>query len=192
MIDLNPDLPVFLTDADDVLVDFVFPAAELLSEVLGRKWTLDDMTPGEWDMFAGLNEEQLKQVQETLNDYGWVWSLEPNVHTQEAVEKLRGQTNLFVLTAAIGWAPVRTEWLAKHYEFDKDHLVFTKAKYLVRGDFFLDDNPTNVRMWQKHNPQGVGMLWTAPNNIHLIEGNEDIRVYGWPDVYQRVEEWRPA
>lgn len=178
--------PVFLIDVDDVLADFAHPAAELLSDTLGRQWTFADMVPGEWDMFVGLTESQRKKVDKAINDYGWLWTLKPYPGSQQAMQQIGELADIYIVTSAMSWAPVRIEWLRKHFGIDKEHQVYTKAKHLVRGDFFLDDNPTYVRQWQEHNPDGDSMLWTAPNNIHLDEPN--IRVHDWPDVINRVRD----
>ncbi len=184
--------PVFLTDVDEVLADFVTPVIKLISEILGRPWSLSERAPGKWGMFEGLAEEQTRKARESLNDYEWVWSLKPKSGTQEAIKELRKISNVYVVTSGMSWAPVRIKWLRKHYEFDKDHLIFTKAKHLVKGDFFIDDSPDYVRKWQRCNPQGQGMMWCAPNNTRLVEENRDIVVPDWETIIKRVREWRPA
>lgn len=181
--------PRFLIDVDDVLADFAHPAADLLSEVLGKPWTFDDMEPGKWDMFGSLSPEDYQKVHQRISDPEWYGSLLPSPGSQDFIKKLRGMADTYVLTSAMSWADVRIGWLHYHFEFDKQHLVFTKAKHIVAGDFFLDDHPEYVHRWQRHNPEGKSMLWSASNNAHLVEGNEAVRVTSWDVVLEKVEDW---
>lgn len=183
--------PRFLIDVDEVLADFAGPAVGVLTEVLGRPWSFEEMRPGQWDMFAGLSPDQFERVWEVVGGVGWQLRLLPYPDTQEAVECLKQHCEVYVVTSAISWADLRLRWLDRYFSIDSDHVVFTRAKYVVRGDFFLDDHPGHVRSWQKHHPRGVGMLWTSPNNRHL-EGTQDIRVHGWDVVIDKVRKWKPA
>jgi 5'(3')-deoxyribonucleotidase len=180
--------PRLLIDVDEVLVNFADPAVKVLSDIFGCPWTFDQMLPGAWDMFAGLSPEQKARVAEVLEDPAWYNALEPYPGAQNAVERLREFSDIYVVTAAITWAPDRIWWLKKHFGFEKDHLIFTKAKHVVAGDFFLDDHPGHVLRWQQEYPKGHGMLWTSPNNRHLKEYGH-IRVYDWDTVLNRVRNW---
>jgi 5'(3')-deoxyribonucleotidase len=182
--------PRVLIDTDDVTADFVTPVSEILSNVLGRPWSCKtDMQPGEWDMFWEITEGQKHAIFQTISDPAWHEDvLKPFPEAQEALPRLREVADVFNVTSAMSWAPVREWWLKEHLGYDKDHMVFTKAKHIVSGDFFIDDNPALVQRWQRHNPYGVGMLWSGPNNAHLT-GYDDIRVYGWDEVIERVSNW---
>jgi len=181
--------PIFLIDVDEVLVDFAGPAVKVLSDILGEPWTFDCMLPGAWDMFAGLSPEQKARVAEVIEDPIWYNSLEPYPGAQEAIDRLREVSDVYVVTSAMSWAADRIGWLKYHFGFDKDHLVFTKAKHLVGGEFFLDDHPGQVQRWQQNHPMGHGMLWSSVNNQHLKEYGH-IRVHGWNTVLDRVRGWR--
>lgn len=181
--------PITLVDVDDVLADFATPAIDLMCEVLERPWTLDEAVPGEWDIFKVLDVEQRAKIQARINDAEWLWQLKPTEGGPEFIEELRGLSEVFVLTSAIDSASVRVPWLREHYGFDTDHLIFTRAKHMVMGDFFLDDHPGNIHRWKEHHFEGHSMLWTAKNNIHLVHGNENVRVFGWADVIDRVRNW---
>jgi 5'(3')-deoxyribonucleotidase len=180
--------PRFLIDVDEVLANFAEPAVEVLSNILGEPWTFDAMLPGAWDMFAGLSPEQKARVAEIIEDPAWYTSLEPYPGARDAIDRLRELSDVYVVTSAMSWAPERIGWLKHYFGFDKEHLVFTKAKHLVRGDFFLDDHPGQVQRWQQEYPMGHGMLWTSVNNKHLKQYGH-IRVYNWDTVVSRVRDW---
>jgi 5'(3')-deoxyribonucleotidase len=65
---------------------------------------------------------------------------------------------------AATWASERQQWLAEHFGISHKHLVSTPAKYLVRGELFVDDKPEHVEQWQAANPCGVGVLWSRAYN----------------------------
>ena len=183
--------PCFLIDADDVLVDFVGPAVEAIRHVLGQQWTLDDAPPDTWDMFAGLTDEQLREVDAIIDAPGWCLRLEPYPEAQDAVPILRQLCDLFVVTSyrthAPQWVYERNICLGTHYGFRKRDIVHTSAKHVCVGDFFLDDNPAQVQGWQgqAHNSNGRGMLWSTEHNRRL-RGYEAIREHSWDEVIGRV------
>jgi len=181
--------PRVLIDTDDVTADFATPASELLSDVLGRPWSCKtDMKPGEWDMFWELTEKQKLQVFKAIGKPAWQGALKPFPEAKKALPRLREISDVYNVTSAMSWAPIREDWLKYHLGYDKEHMVFVKSKHVVAGDFLVDDNPTLIQRWQKHNPYGKGLLWTAINNAHLT-GFDDIRVHSWDEVIEKVAAW---
>jgi 5'(3')-deoxyribonucleotidase len=186
--------PRFFIDVDQVLADFVAPAIEVMSQVLGRPWTIAEAPDDEWDMFTVLTEEQKQAVNDVINTPGWCSALKPLPGSQEAVKGLQQLCEVFVVTnPGVGgkqWVHERNIWLADHFGFDHRRLVYTAAKFVVAGDFFLDDNPGQVIDWQVCNPRGRGMLWDTEHNRRLV-GYERSRVDSWGAVFGAVRSWQP-
>jgi 5'(3')-deoxyribonucleotidase len=181
--------PVFLLDVDEVLADFSGPAARVMSSVLGRPWTIAEAPTDEWDMFSVLTEDQYRVVSAIIDAPGWCSEIKPLPGSREFVDRLRVMCRVFPVTAprlfAEQWTYERAMWLQKHFDFDPEDVVHTHAKYLVDGDFLLDDKPHFVEEWVARHPAGVGMLWSTPHNARL-GGYEKIRVHSKEVVYQQI------
>lgn len=180
----------FLIDADEVLANFADPACKVISEVLGRPWSLADRPAGMWDMFGGLSKEEYVEVFGVMSTEGWCLALEPYPGTQEAVKRIRELCDeVFVVTSPHPgpyWAFERTVWLRRHFGFESYEVIHAARKYVCSGDFFLDDHPDHVQGWQEQHPEGQAMLWTSEHNRQL-KGYDDIRVNSWGEVIERVE-----
>ena len=181
----------FLIDADEVLANFAEPAAQVISEVLGRPWTLENDRPKDtFDMFGDLSEDEYQAVFAAMHVEGWCYAIKPYPRAQAAVLRLRELCDeFFVVTAPqLGrhWVFERTLWLDKHFGFEPHEVISATAKYVCGGDFFLDDNPDHVENWQKRWPKGHAMLWTSDHNCHL-KGYDHLRVNSWEEVIERVK-----
>lgn len=182
----------FLVDVDCVLADFVTPAAKVVERVLGRPWSLDDVAPGEWDMFSPLTPEQRKVVFTIINAPGFCRGLKPYPGSQAFIKRLQKllDGNVYALTVpndAPHWVCERDAWLGENYDIDRDHTIHTRCKYVCSGDFFLDDRPNHIIPWQREHPAGVGMVWATKNNSR-IRDHEDIRFETWDEVIEVVEQ----
>lgn len=182
--------PDFLLDVDQVLADFVTPAIEVMSQVLGRPWTLAEAPADEWDMFTVLTEEQKRSVDGIIDAPGWCSALKPLPGSQDAVAELQKRCNLFVVTdPGIGgrqWVHERNIWLRDLYGLDRKRFIYTASKFMVEGDFFLDDHPRHILSWQERHPRGVGMVWSTEHNRRL-KGYDSRRVGSWEEVLRRVK-----
>lgn len=176
--------PRILLDVDDVLVDFETPAEKLVSDLLGREWTLAE-GPQEWDLFQALSKQQFKLAMQLIHVPGWSNCLLPFTKAQTAVSILQEIGDVYAVTAAIPWASDRCGYLDHHFGIDKNHQVYTKAKYLVSGDFFVEDNPSNLQQWLAENRQGKGIFWNTRNN-QRVEGYDKLRVSSWEEVIEMV------
>lgn len=184
----------FLIDVDEVLADFVNPAAEIISKLQGRTWTLDDAPTDNWDMFSNLEPDVLKGVFEAMNGQGFVAKLQPTPGSQDFVRELRKKCNVYALTAphhtSAWWVLERNIWLGDLFGIDRKHVVHTDAKYLCRGDFFLDDRHDHVTRWIARHPDKSGLWWGTKHNQRLLKSGLELpthlRVSAWDEVLQRV------
>jgi len=63
------------------------------------------------------------------------------------------------------WVFDRNRWLRMHKLCDAPRgVTYTKDKFVVKGDIFVDDKISNVETWQKHWPLGMGIVWSQPWN----------------------------
>lgn len=181
--------PVFLLDVDEVLADFSGPAALVISEVLGRPWTLAEAPGDDWDMFSVLSAEEYRAVSDIIDAPGWCSEIQPLPGAHELVERLRELCEVHIITGhriySRQWVFERSGWLERHFGFDPEGIVHTHSKHLVGGDFLLDDRPDFVTRWQERHPQGDAMLWSTPHNERL-RGFDELRVYSRDEVIERV------
>lgn len=175
-----------LIDVDEVLADFQTPAFELLEKHCGRKLAPEDYEV--WDMFSLFTPEEKKVVFAEIEKPGFCESLKPKHGAAIAVDKLRDMVDVVAVTSHFRTSPTwvfeRDKWLAQYFAFKGAEIIHTSAKACVVGEYFLDDNPTHVGLWQNEHPAGIAMLWHIPNTRKL--GMDDIRMKSWDDVIARV------
>lgn len=176
-----------LVDVDEVLGDFQTPTFDIIHRLFGRKITHHDFDV--WDCFSLLSEQERKDVFVEVSKPGFCTNIRPIPGAFEAIEQLRQFVDVYAVTShfpqSATWVHERDEWLVNHFKFSRRSIVHTSAKYLVRGDAFLDDNPDHVRNWLNEYPEGLGMLWHIPNTRKLP--HDDIRVRSWGEVSERVK-----
>lgn len=176
----------FLVDVDEVLADFRTPALEVMSSVMGRRYSIHDFDV--WDIFSVLDGPKKDLVLSIIDKQGFCHDLQPFPEAQKAIAELQTMCEVYVVTSpyhSLSWVYERNLWLKTHYGFDKSQVVHTSAKYLVRGDIFLDDKPDHVEAWTRENPHGLGMLWHTPNT----RGLDHLRVNSWGQVLSKVGEY---
>jgi 5'(3')-deoxyribonucleotidase len=180
----------FLIDVDDVLTDFVQRLTPILSGVLGRDWSYDEIHDDEWNLFTLLGPVQTDAVFALMERPGFCMAFHPAEGAQEAVAAIRSLgLELYAVTAPNYfpyWCSERTTWLERHFKIPASHVVHTHAKHIVKGDFFLDDRPSHVVEWARANPEGVAMLWTTPHN-QRTKGYGSLRVHSWDSVLDRIK-----
>ena len=175
----------FLFDADEVLLDFQSACFDILRKFNGRVLTAQDYEV--WDFFAELTPEETAYIRGEVSKPGFCRHLKPLPGAQAAVEQMREMVDVYALTSpwdSPTWVYERNESLKEHFAIGRKHVVQTSAKYLVRGDFFLDDNPDHVTHWAEEHPAGVAMLWHIPNTRKL--GHDHFRVRSWAEVLGKV------
>lgn len=175
-----------LLDVDEVLADFQTPTFDIIYRLLGRRLTPDDYEV--WDMFSLFNDEERKAIFAEVEKPGFCRNLKPIPGSIEGVAELRTIVDVFPVTShfhSLTWVHERDAWLLDHHGFKKREIVHTGAKFLVNGDYILDDNPSHIDAWEAEHPDGQGLLWHIQNTRTL--GYEDRRMRTWPEVIARVK-----
>lgn len=63
------------------------------------------------------------------------------------------------------WDYTRREWLKRHFDIDRDHVIVTGDKSIIGGALFIDDRPEHITGWTIHNA-GAAILYDAPYNTN--------------------------
>lgn len=177
--------PRFLVDADEVLFDLQGPLLDIMSVVTGRRYRPEDFEV--WDLLSILNEEQAEWVYLQMEAPGFCASLKPFPEAIKALERIRKHAEVIAVTSPLDaplWVYERARSLKDHFGFTKNQIVHTSGKYLIPGDFFLDDKPEHVSSWASEHPTGCSMLWHTPNTRTL--GLDHLRVFSWEQVLAKV------
>lgn len=176
-----------LFDTDEVFADFQTPTFDIIEQLTGRRYNPVDFDV--WDLFQHFDKATQDAIFEHVDQPGWCYALKPFPAAQAAIEEIRQLPNVevYALTSphhSQTWYYERVEWLKKHFKMTKHDVIQTPAKFLVRGDAFLDDNPSHVEKWKAEHPDKLAMLWHIENTRLL--GMEDIRVRTWEEVLNRI------
>lgn len=160
---------IILCDVDGVLADFAGAVVEVVNGLFGRSHTIEDVHSYGIAESLGLTDEQWSEVCTIIDQPGFARSL----RALESVDQLRkkvwgfgGPSVEFVTSPwdSPTWCYDRSQWLTDQFGGLGRHVTFTGRKWMMRGDVFVDDNPTAVRDWAHHNPAGRALLWDAPWN----------------------------
>lgn len=181
--------PRFLLDVDQVLTPFVDRLLPIIQGVLGRPWHWSELPNTEWNMFSVLTPWQLKAVEAIMAQPGFCSTFQADPNAWHAVCELHKLCEVFAVTApakGAHWIPERTLWLQDKFTIPSDRIIYTEAKSVISGDFFLDDHPHNVTAWAQEHPNGVPMLWTTDHNRRLRGPADEYRVEGWANVLSIV------
>lgn len=174
-----------LVDVDEVLGDFQTPALDIIAEVTGRRYQLEDFTT--WDIFEVLTKEEADTVFACLKQQGFASRMVPTPGSQDFIRELSKMAKVYIVTSpfpSLTWVGERTQWVRDHFGIPSKQVVHTAAKYLVRGRALLDDKPEHTESWLKANPGELAMLWHIHNTRNIAHPN---RVKTWDEVLTQVE-----
>lgn len=176
-----------LVDVDEVLASLQRPVLDIICRVTDKDWKLEDFKV--WNLFSVLNLEQRVMVFEEMAVPGFCLGLEPIPGAPEAIRELQKMVDVFAVTNphdSVLWVHERYEWLSLHYGLDKDHVAFLAPKYLISGDWLVEDNLDQLIRWHECNPGGTPILWNTPNNRSMNSGYI-LRATDWQHVMNIVQ-----
>jgi 5'(3')-deoxyribonucleotidase len=188
----NHQIKRLLFDTDDVLALLTEAIEAELSDLLGRKWTLDELPErNEWDLLKALPPNLSAYIRSLLDQPGFALELKPDPEAQLAIEYLRRNNDVYIVTAPnLGsetWTYERHLWLKEHFDLDDEHIITTKAKHVCKGDVFVDDNPKYVIKWAQSHPEKQAVLWNTRTNAKVHSIADQWRVYSWDDLITLIE-----
>ena len=168
--------PIICVDMDEVIADALGEHLLRYNRDFRERLTPEDLH-GRWlwDVVPSDRQQHLAQYM-LSEDFFAVLGVMP--HAQRVLERLQSRYEIFIATAAMEVPTsfnAKFNWLEKHFPFiPSSHIVFCGNKSILRGDFLIDDNPRQLRLFH-----GEGILFTSPANA-LVTGFR--RVNDWLDV----------
>jgi 5'-nucleotidase len=184
--------PRVLVDVDGVVADF---AQLMVNAVRNLKFRDIPITwrPTKWDIARELEltKEQEEEVYDVLRLPGSAGLLNPIPGAIQGVKRIASLFDVAFVTSPLDgshtWCFDRSEWLMKHFGEDLgSRWVYTDYKYLVYGDFLVDDKPSHCLDFKKAWPGSVPLRWQLPG-VTAQDGL--VHVSTWKEVEFAVRQW---
>lgn len=188
--------PHVLLDCDGVLALFNEAACAIAEKYFSLRF--DPATITTWDTFASFempNEDKRKAVEEyvygVMQREGGCFMIPVAPGAKEGVAKLRTIADITIVTSPFTkgrtWMHEREQWLATHFDIKHDDIIHARKKWLVHGDFLVDDKPSHVERWFEYwnarGPEVQGVLWATPGNASALGLK---RARSWDELYNLV------
>jgi 5'(3')-deoxyribonucleotidase len=101
-------------------------------------------------------------------------------HAQRVLERLQQHYEIYIATAAMEVPSsfnAKFHWLKQHFPYiPASHIVFCGNKSILNGDYLIDDNPRQLRLFR-----GEGILFSSPANVNVTGFR---RVHDWLEIEQ--------
>ena len=167
---------VICVDMDEVIADALAEHLLRYNRDFGGNVTIADLH-GRWIWDYVPRERQQRLVDYMMSE-DFFEVLEVMPHAQRVLARLQQRYDVFIATAAMEVPSsfnAKFKWLAMHFPFiPPQRIVFCGDKSILRGDYLIDDNPRQLRLFR-----GEGILFSAPANVYETEWR---RVDSWLDV----------
>lgn len=149
-----------LIDQDDVLAEYIQAVTNAYNQKYGAQISVDACTS--WNLSTIFGEE----VDTIMHDPALFRELEPTKDALEVFERLykSGLFEMYIVTAAHpACVEAKFEWIRKHLPFfPEDRVIVCKRKYMVKGDFLLDDGMHNIEAFLENG--GTPIIFERPHN----------------------------
>lgn len=161
--------PRVLLDCDGILADFVGGALPLLEFAIGRSVSRDEITEFDFAKSLGLGLIEASRFKRAVGSARRLANrLEVYPGAKDGVRRLRDCADVFIVTSSWDsnetWEFDRKAWLKRHFDIGRHDIVFTAAKHLCVGDYFVDDKTSTLETWRAAHPCGVAIQWITPHN----------------------------
>lgn len=158
-----------LMDVDGVLGDFVGSVLSNLAMTFVDAPKIG--TIGSRHLFDYLTPKQRKHAEAYLAQAGTAYAIDEYAEARELVRAIREHNKVFFVTSpwdnSPTWVFDRRRWLMERFGADSAEIVYTRSKYLVRGDVLIEDYPLQAVEWRAEWKAGVALLVQRPwNNAH--------------------------
>jgi 5'(3')-deoxyribonucleotidase len=160
---------------------------EVIADALGEhllRYNRDfseNLTPadleGRW-LWDAVPPERQSALEEYMLSKDFFAVLQVMPHSQRVLQRLQSRYEVYIATAAMEVPSsfnAKFHWLREHFPFiPTSHIVFCGNKSILRGDYLIDDNPRQLRLFR-----GEGILFSSPANAQVTGFR---RVRHWLDV----------
>lgn len=184
--------PRLLLDVDGVLADFVSGYLDLVEVVTRRRYHPEQVTQFDIGGSLGLTPAESSEVKRLLGESrGFCLALRMYEGAQDGVARLQQIADVYIVTSPWNscptWTHEREAWLKKHFKIPHSRVTHTSAKYLCRGDVFVDDKVDAVIKWRSEHPTSLAVVWNTPHN--QLDSYDGPRMNDWSRLAQLVQEW---
>lgn len=172
----NQTRRIICVDMDEVIADALGEHLHRYNRDFRERITRSDLE-GQW-LWEFVPPERQQALTEYLMSEDFFAVLRVMPHAQRVLERLQSRYEIYIATAAMEVPSsfnAKFEWLKKYFPFiPSSHIVFCGNKSILRGDFLIDDNPRQLRLFR-----GEGILFSSPANANVTGFR---RVHDWLEI----------
>lgn len=174
--DANQTRRIICVDMDEVIADALGEHLHRYNRDFRERITRADLE-GQW-LWEFVPPERQQALTEYLMSEDFFAVLRVMPHAQRVLERLQSRYEIYIATAAMEVPSsfnAKFEWLKKYFPFiPASHIVFCGNKSILRGDYLIDDNPRQLRLFR-----GEGILFSSPANANVTGFR---RVHNWLEI----------
>lgn len=176
---MNKKKFTLLIDQDDVLAEYIKGVTTAYNNKYQANRDVEECTS--WNLYSIFGEE----IETVMHEPSLFRHLEPVKDALEVFERLY-RSHLFEMYIVTAASPTsveaKFEWIREHLPFfPEDRVIICKRKYMIKGDFLLDDGMHNIEEFLEAG--GTPIIFDRPHNRH--KGQGIIRVKDWL-TFERV------
>lgn len=167
---------IICVDMDEVIADVLNEQILLYNREFKERLTVTELR-GRW-IWDFIPPDRLRALERHIQSDDFFEHLAVIPHSQRVLEGLQRRYDVYIATAVMEYPQAfvpKYEWLKRHFPFiPPSHIVFCGDKSIVRGDFLIDDNPRELRLFR-----GEAIMYSSPANALV---REFPRVNNWLDL----------
>lgn len=187
--------PRVLVDVDDVVANFLQLFASALNATGVRKIP-NGWQRTKWDLAEEFNltKDEEKMVYDLLTLPGVAMHMHPMPGAIEGVKKVMEVADVYFVSAPLKESPTwvydRQGWLIKHFgEEQGKKFAPVHDKFIIYGDYLVDDKPANCEEWQAAWPGSRALFWATTSTQDPT--SKIHHVYDWDQVLTWLQlTWR--
>lgn len=185
-----------LIDIDDTVGNFHNQFVLVSNKLLGKNFTYEESLKQRMvEKALNLSPEETRIVYDVVHGPGFAETLVPIDHAVETVLELNRVHDVFFVTSpppiqkAPTWMVDRNKWLINIFGEELGSKVeYTDRKYLIRGDFLIEDTISYAEAWQIESrltiPHATSILINRPYN----ESSNLLRFNNWKELPGLIED----
>jgi 5'(3')-deoxyribonucleotidase len=167
---------IICVDMDEVIADALGEHLLRYNRDFAERITRADLQ-GQW-LWDFVPAERQQALADYMMSEDFFAVLRVMPHAQRVLERLQEHYEIYIATAAMEVPSsfnAKFHWLKQHFAFiPPSHIVFCGNKSILRGDYLIDDNPRQLRLFH-----GEGILFNSPANVNVTGFR---RVRDWLEI----------